>query len=134
MMSGIRGKDTKPELMVRRFLHGRGFRFRLHDPRLPGRPDIVLPRYRTVVEVRGCFWHQHAGCRFAATPKSNGAFWQRKFQENRDRDARNERLLTDAGWKVLVIWECEVGLPGRMASLERRIRVNRGADGSRRTG
>lgn len=122
MMSGIRGRDTKPEYVVRRYLHRLGFRYRLHDRRLPGRPDIVLPKHRTVVEVRGCFWHQHPGCRFAATPKSNGAFWQRKFRENVERDARNEALLETDGWRVLVIWECEVGSHERLRSLAGAIR------------
>jgi DNA mismatch endonuclease (patch repair protein) len=123
MMSGIRGSNTKPELLVRRFLHSRGFRYRLHDRRLPGRPDIVLPKHRTVVEVRGCFWHQHAGCRFAATPKSNGHFWQRKFRENTERDARNEGKLREAGWRVLVVWECEAGDPTRLGELADSIRA-----------
>lgn len=108
MMSGIRGRNTKPELVVRRYLHRLGFRFRLHDRRLPGRPDIVLPRYRTVVEVRGCFWHCHGGCRYAARPKSNADFWAAKLRGNVERDARNTAALEEAGWRVLVIWECEV--------------------------
>lgn len=122
MMSGIRGRNTQPELLVRRYLHGQGFRYRLHDRRLPGRPDIVLPRYRTVVEVRGCFWHRHEGCRFAATPRSNTAFWQTKLQANVARDARNVAALEEAGWRVLVVWECEVKDDQVLARTAERIR------------
>jgi DNA mismatch endonuclease, patch repair protein len=108
MMSGIRGKNTKPEMLVRQYLHRRGFRFRLHDPRLPGRPDIVLPRYRTVVEVRGCFWHRHRQCSFAVMPRSNREFWQQKLGENVKRDRRQASALRAAGWRLLVLWECEL--------------------------
>lgn len=120
MMSGIRGRDTKPELVVRRFLHRQGFRFRLHDKRLPGRPDVVLPKHRTVIEVRGCFWHSHRGCRYAAKPKTNAPFWEAKLRGNVERDARNTAALEAAGWRVLVIWECEVGddeALGRLAGM-----------------
>src|SRR5687768_13703745 len=99
MMSGIRGKNTKPELFVRQELHRRGFRFRLHVGSLPGKPDIVLPKYRAVVEVRGCFWHQHSGCRFAYMPKSNRAFWKRKLRSNSERDLVNDRALRSLGWR-----------------------------------
>lgn len=109
MMSGIRAKDTRPELVVRRYLHRRGFRFRLHDRRLPGSPDIVVPKYLTVVEVRGCFWHRYKGCRYAARPKSNAAFWETKLRSNVKRDASNAAAMEAAGWRVLVIWECELG-------------------------
>ena len=125
MMSGIRGKDTKPEMVVRRFLHRKGFRARLHDRRLPGRPDIVLPKYRTVVEVRGCFWHRHSGCPFAYMPTSNRAFWMAKLDGNVARDVRNERALAEAGWRTLVVWECEVNRPGILTSLVRLIRRGR---------
>ena len=108
MMAGIRGKNTKPELHVRRFLHRQGFRFRVHDKRLPGRPDIVLRKHRTVVFVHGCFWHQHSGCRFAYSPKSNRAFWGAKLQANVERDAVTEANLRALGWRVLTLWECEV--------------------------
>lgn len=93
MMAAIRGKNTKPEIIVRRFLHRLGFRFRLHRRDLPGRPDIVLPKYRTVVEVRGCFWHRIEGCPFAYMPKSNRVFWEPKLNGNRERDRRNLREL-----------------------------------------
>ena len=108
MMAGIRGKDTKPEVIVRRFLHRLGFRFRLHRRDLPGRPDIVLPKYRTVVEVRGCFWHRHEGCRFAYMPKSNREFWESKLNGNRERDRRNLRELARLGWRAIEVWECEL--------------------------
>lgn len=108
MMAGIRGKNTKPEMLVRRFLHRSGFRFQLHRKDLPGRPDIVLPRYRTVVEVRGCFWHRHENCRFAYMPKSNRAFWQAKLNGNRERDLRNLEKLRELGWRVIEVRECEL--------------------------
>lgn len=107
MMSRIKGRDTKPELIVRRIAHGLGFRFRLHRRDLPGSPDLVFPRYRSVVFVHGCFWHRHDGCRYAYRPKSSIPFWTKKFEENVARDARNKRALRDLGWRVLVIWECE---------------------------
>ena len=108
MMSGIRGRDTRPELVVRRFLHARGFRYRLHVRDLSGTPDIVLPRYRAVVFVHGCFWHRHPGCRFAYRPKSRPEFWEAKLNANVDRDARDQERLRAAGWRVFVTWECEL--------------------------
>ena len=106
-MGRIRGKDTEPEKRVRSLLHRLGFRFRLHDSNLPGRPDIVLQRYRTVIFVHGCFWHRHLGCRYAYSPKSRVEFWEEKFARNvvRDRDA--QVALVCAGWRVVTIWECE---------------------------
>ncbi|TKD13784.1 DNA mismatch endonuclease Vsr [Rhodobacter capsulatus] len=109
MMSGIKGANTKPELLLRRALHARGFRFRTHDPRLPGRPDIVLPKWRVVIEVRGCFWHRHERCPKASTPATNIDFWQTKFQSNVARDKANLDALLAAGWRVLVVWECAIG-------------------------
>ncbi|MGB5852986.1 MAG: DNA mismatch endonuclease Vsr [Rhodanobacter sp.] len=108
MMSGIRGRDTKPEIIVRKYLHARGFRYRIALKDLPGKPDIVLPKHRTVVFVHGCFWHRHPGCRYAATPSSNRDFWQTKFKQNLARDARAQTQLEKHGWKVLIVWECEV--------------------------
>jgi DNA mismatch endonuclease, patch repair protein len=116
MMSGIRGRDTKPEMAVRRYLHARGFRYRLHARELPGRPDIVLPRYRVVVFVHGCFWHRHEGCRFAYHPKSRQEFWGPKLDGNAARDARDQQRLRDLGWRVDVVWECEA-TPERLALL-----------------
>ena len=122
MMAGIRGRDTKPEMRVRQFLHRRGLRFRLHRADLPGRPDLVFPKYRTVVFVHGCFWHQHPGCRFAYMPGTNRTFWQTKLGGNAERDERNRRNLRADGWLVRTIWECEVSDPGALARLERAIR------------
>ncbi len=106
-MSRIRSKDTVPEVRVRSFLHRAGYRFRLHDKSLPGSPDIVLKKHRTSIFVHGCYWHRHPGCKFAYTPKSRIEFWETKFQQNIDRDKKNEQLLVEMGWKVLTVWECE---------------------------
>ena len=105
IMSRIRSKDTKPEMLIRRALHRLGFRFRLHVRGLPGRPDIVLPRYRTVIQVKGCFWHGHT-CRDGRLPKSNCTYWVPKLLQNRKRDAANDRKLRRLGWSVHNIWEC----------------------------
>lgn len=108
MMSAIRGKDTAPEMLVRRYLHARGLRFRLHAKHLPGRPDLLLPKYRAAIFVHGCFWHQHPGCIYAYTPKSNRAFWTAKLRRNVERDRETISRLRNMGWRVNVIWECEV--------------------------
>ena len=107
IMSRIRGRDTKPELIVRKIAHALGFRFRLHRKDLPGRPDIVFPRHQAVIVVHGCFWHRHPGCKRASSPKTRVRYWQNKFEGNVVRDKRNETALRDLGWKVMVIWECE---------------------------
>lgn len=107
MMSRIRGKNTTPELRVRSLLHRAGFRYRLHVDSLPGRPDITLPKYRTVVRVQGCYWHRHAGCRLAYEPKSRVDFWNAKFAANLARDAVQREELEGAGWHVIDVWECE---------------------------
>ena len=107
-MSHIKSKDTTPERIVRSFLHRNGFRFRLHVKDLPGKPDIVLPKYKTVVEVRGCYWHRHEGCKDATIPSTNTDFWQKKFAENVVRDKRTEQELNALGWNVIILWECEV--------------------------
>ncbi len=107
MMSGIQGRDTAPEILVRRIAHRLGFRFRLYRKDLPGRPDLVFPRFRTVVFVHGCFWHRHHGCKYAYTPKTRGRFWAGKFSQNVARDRSNEKALICLGWRVFVIWECE---------------------------
>ncbi len=114
MMAGIRGKDTVPEILVRRQLFAAGFRFRLHRKDLPGRPDIVLPKYNAAVFVHGCFWHRHANCVLATKPKSNSHFWAEKFDQNVARDERNALRIAEAGWRTAVVWECVItgsGLP-----------------------
>lgn len=108
MMSRIRGKDTRPEYAVRRGLHRNGYRFRLHSDGLPGRPDLVLPRFGAVVFVHGCFWHRHANCRYATTPSTRVPFWQEKFHRTVERDKANEERLLAAGWRVFVVWECGI--------------------------
>ncbi len=118
-MSRIRGKNTKPELIVRSMLHRMGYRFRLHRKNLPGCPDIVLPKHRTVIFVHGCYWHRHPRCRYAYEPKSRTEFWNRKFQENVKRDKKNQAQLEELGWRVRVVWECEVKDPEACARLLR---------------
>jgi len=108
MMAGIRGKDTKPELAIRKALHAMGFRFRLHRKDLPGRPDIVLPKYQLVIFVHGCFWHRHPGCSFAATPATRPKFWKAKLEGNRRRDVEKQKALRDQGWRVFTVWECGI--------------------------
>ena len=106
MMSGIKGKDTLPEMKVRRFLHAKGFRYRLHVRTVLGTPDICLPKYQTVIFVHGCFWHRHMGCRLNYMPASNKQIWKVKFKQNVQRDRRNIRTLIKEGWHVIVLWEC----------------------------
>lgn len=108
MMSRIRGKDTAPEKAVRSLLHKSGFRFRLHRRDLPGRPDLALPKYNTVIFVHGCFWHAHNGCRFYNDPKTNPVFWKEKLSTNVARDRKNMGSLSAMGWRVLVVWECAI--------------------------
>lgn len=107
-MSRIRGRDTGPELAVRRTLHALGYRFRLHRSDLPGKPDIVLPRLKTVVFVHGCYWHRHSGCRRATTPQTRTEFWQAKFARTIARDKDQCDQLVEAGWCVITVWECEI--------------------------
>jgi len=120
-MSRIRGKDTKPEIKVRSMLHRMGYRFRLHRKDLPGKPDIVLPKYNTVIFVHGCFWHRHKGCKFAYTPKSRVDFWNAKFDDTVARDKRNRKQLQAKGWNVEIIWECETGNIDMLATRIRAI-------------
>lgn len=112
-MSRIRSKDTQPELALRKALHKQGFRYRLHGAGLPGKPDLVFPRYKTVVFVHGCFWHRHEGCSIATTPKSNTQFWTDKFERNVARDIRSQAMLEELGWRVFVVWECELATGAR---------------------
>lgn len=109
-MSRVRGKDTKPEIAVRRMAHGLGYRFRLHRRDLPGAPDLVFPRHKAAIFVHGCFWHRHPDprCRLARLPKSRVEFWERKLEGNRKRDAANRAALGQMGWRVLTLWECEL--------------------------
>ena len=117
-MSAVRSKNTKPEMLVRRYLWARGFRYRVNSDRLPGHPDIVLRKYRTCVFVNGCFWHGHEGCRFFKPPKSNVDFWRKKIARNRERDAAELRQLAGMGWRCIVVWECELRSGRRDETLE----------------
>ena len=107
-MSRIRSGNTAPEIALRKLLHSAGFRFRLHSKNLPGKPDIVLPKWRTVIFMHGCFWHRHQGCRDTTTPKTRTDWWLNKFSKNVANDLKKQRALEDAGWRVLVVWECEL--------------------------
>lgn len=126
-MSRIRSKDTKPEMLVRKFLFSKGFRYRLHDKNLPGKPDIVLPKFRTVIFIHGCFWHGHQGCSYFVVPKTRTEWWLNKIGNNAANDKKSVGLLTSAGWRVIEIWECGLkkntiestlsGLPGEIRSV-----------------
>ena len=107
-MSAIKSKNTKPEIVVRKILHSMGYRFRLHGKDLPGSPDIILPKYKTVIFVHGCFWHRHENCKYASTPKTRQEFWEAKFRENINRDKLNQENLSSKGWKIIIVWECEI--------------------------
>ncbi|WP_407702880.1 very short patch repair endonuclease [Thiobacillus sedimenti] len=122
-MAGIRGKNTKPERLVRSYLHRAGLRFRLHAGGLPGKPDLVLKKYRTVVFVHGCFWHSHPRCKYAVVPSSNVEFWKKKLDANRSRDQRNRRELRALGWRVLTIWECQLD-ERHLVGLVEKIKTN----------
>jgi len=124
-MSRIRSRDTKPELLVRSLLHGMGYRFTVKGPgnrNLPGKPDIVLPKYRTVVFVHGCFWHRHKGCKGTTTPKTRTEWWEAKFAGNVERDRRNQRLLRKSGWRVVVIWGCEIENPKYLSQQKLKLK------------
>ena len=127
-MSRIRGKDTKPEELVRKYLFSQGFRYRKNDARLPGKPDIVLPKYKTVVFVNGCFWHAHEGCKYFVWPKNNADFWKKKIESNVTRDIKKHQQLKDLGWKVLIIWECELKRDCRAETFERIADLVRGGN------
>lgn len=122
-MSHIRSKDTKPEQLVRQALWHKGFRYRLHVKDLPGKPDIVLPKYKTAIFVNGCFWHGHKGCKDFVIPKSNTAFWLEKIGKNKNRDEQNITALISAGWKVITIWECELKKPVIEATLSELLQT-----------
>lgn len=107
-MSRISGKDTKPEMMVRKFLHANGFRYRLHVKDLPGKPDLVLPKYNSVIFVHGCFWHAHEGCKFFKMPKSRIDYWKPKLLGNRERDKQHYLKLNELGWEIIIVWECKL--------------------------
>ena len=126
-MSRIRGKDTKPEILVRKYLFGLGLRYRKNDKRLPGHPDIVFPKYKAVVFVNGCFWHGHEGCKYYVLPKSNCEFWSSKIERNRARDVRDRQELEAKGWRVIVVWECELKKSKRDETLERVYRSGVGS-------
>jgi DNA mismatch endonuclease, patch repair protein len=113
-MSRIRSKDTKPEVLLRSALHREGFRFRKNDNRLPGKPDIVLPKYRTIIFLHGCFWHRHKNCHNATMPKTNIDFWQSKFARNGERDKEVKLILEELGWHVVLVWECEISSPEKL--------------------
>ena len=117
-MSRIRNKDTKPEELVRKYLYSQGFRYRKNDTRFPGNPDIVLPKYKTIIFVNGCFWHAHEGCKYFVWPKNNEKFWKKKITSNVKRDKCNIEALTSAGWRVITIWECELKAAKRHETLE----------------
>lgn len=108
VMSHVRNRDTRPEKIIRSILHKSGFRFRIQRKDLPGKPDIVLPKYKTIIFVHGCFWHQHEWCKKALPPKSNVSFWLEKFRKNKERDRKVIRTLQESGWKVIVVWQCEI--------------------------
>jgi DNA mismatch endonuclease (patch repair protein) len=124
-MSRIRGKNTKPELVVRRMLHSMGFRFTLHNKKLPGTPDIVLPKHRRAILVHGCFFHSHVGCRLAYLPKTRRAFWRAKFMRNVARDTVVRKALKTIGWRVTVVWECETRKPKALSRRLSRIFSNK---------
>ena len=120
-MSRIKGKDTKPEMLVRKFLFAHGYRYKLHDKKLPGKPDIVLPRYHTVIFVHGCFWHGHKNCKYFTIPKTRTAWWKIKIEHNNLNDKKNIKLLKKDNWKVIEIWECHLKKDIRENSLNKLV-------------
>lgn len=121
VMQSVSSENTKPEMLVRSFLYKNGFRFRLHSKKLPGHPDIVLPKYKTVIEVRGCFWHRHENCPDATMPASHTTFWAKKFEKNVARDKANEALIAQMGWNCIVLWTCQLKAPDFLNQLPGKI-------------
>lgn len=117
-MAAIKSRNTKPEVLVRKFLFGRGFRYRLNYPWLPGHPDLVLRKYRTVIFVNGCFWHGHEGCKYFVLPKTNVEYWRSKIERNSSRDAEEQRMLASMGWHCITVWECQLKPKVRQQTLE----------------
>ncbi len=127
-MAAVKSKDTRPEMLVRRYLHAQGFRFGIHNSKLPGSPDLVLRKYKTVIFVNGCFWHGHEGCKFFRLPKTNVEFWQTKILRNMERDIRTAAELAAKGWRVITVWECELKtVAHRQETLARLAASIRGA-------
>ena len=120
-MSQVKSKDTKPEMIVRKFLHSNGFRYRLHVKDLPGKPDLVLPKYNSVIFVHGCFWHAHKGCNYFKLPKTNIDFWKEKLFGNKERDEKHTKELTISGWNVIVVWGCDLASKKRKSRLKNLI-------------
>ncbi|PWN05450.1 very short patch repair endonuclease [Rhodohalobacter mucosus] len=116
-MSQISGKDTKPEMIVRKFLHSNGFRYSLHRKDLPGKPDLVLPKYNSVIFVHGCFWHAHEGCKYFKIPETRTEWWKEKLHKNKERDKKHIQELEEMGWNVIVVWECETKEPNNLKNL-----------------
>lgn len=121
-MSRIKGKNTKPEMLVRKFLFSQGFRYRLHDKKLPGKPDIILPKYKTVLFIHGCFWHGHEGCRYYVVPKTRTDWWLTKINGNKKKDAESIEQLKQQGWKIIILWECELKPAVREATLQNLLK------------
>lgn len=122
-MSRIKGKDTKPEILVRKFLFANGFRYKLHDKNLPGKPDIVLPKYKTLILVNGCFWHGHANCKYFVLPKTRTDFWLNKIKTNIANDIKNVTTLRNEGWKVIVVWECHLKKEKMLNNIIKQIKT-----------
>jgi DNA mismatch endonuclease (patch repair protein) len=120
-MSRIRSRDTKPEMLIRKYLFSKGFRYRLYDKRLPGRPDLVLPKYKTVIFIHGCFWHGHVGCKYFVVPKTKTDWWLSKIERNKELDKKNRLLLTNLGWKIYTVFECELKSQNINATLLRLL-------------
>jgi DNA mismatch endonuclease, patch repair protein len=130
IMRGVRSKDTRPEKLVRSLLHKHGYRFRLHDPKLPGKPDITLPRYRAALLVHGCFWHNHKGCAGGRLPSSNVSYWNEKISRTKARDEKHAKALAQRGWRVLILWECELGEENELWARIESFLVARGGQSS----